>query len=200
MMNNENEFNNYINNMYKIKDLYRVIVVGPTGNGKSQFCNFVQKDTTNSINEVSASLNSCTQDPKSNFFQRNNVNYEFIDTAGNADTGNNDALNLKKLLEYLKTKGTIDYILLLLTYGERLKNNSKDYIELLGKVFTPVEFYTHLSIVFTKSPINPTKKEEKTKEKSKEEISTLRTPNDCPSPTGLTTNVGWRWQNASKAE
>ena len=92
------------NDLIKDKDLYRVIVVGPTGMGKSQFCNFVQRDTTNSINKVSESLNSCTQDPFSNNFKRNKNNYEFIDTAGSGDSGNNDIENLKRLVEYLKKK------------------------------------------------------------------------------------------------
>ena len=74
----------------------------PTGMGKSQFCNFVQKDITNSINKVSDSLNSCTQDPFSNNFKRNNVNYEFIDTAGSADSGGGDVENLKKISRLFK--------------------------------------------------------------------------------------------------
>ena len=172
-MDNDKELENFLNDMYKEKDLYKVIVVGPTGNGKSQFCNFIQRDTTNSINEVSSSLNSCTQDPKSNFFKRNNVNYEFIDTAGNADSGNNDIQNLKKLIDYLKKKESIDYILLLLKYGERITNCSKDYIQTLGKIFTPAEFYTHLSVIFTKTPIKPKKKMKKKKDKLKEEVNVI---------------------------
>jgi len=154
------------------KEIYRVIVVGPTGVGKSQFCNFVQKDTTNSINKVSDSLNSCTQDPFSNNFKRNNASYEFIDTAGNADSGNNDIENLKKLVEYLKKKQSIDYILLLLKFGERVTNDTRDYIKTLGKIFTPSEFYNHLSVIFTKSPKKP-KKEEKLKNQTKEEINII---------------------------
>jgi len=60
---------------------YRVIVMDPTGAGKSQFYNFAQKDLTNEINEVSNSMNSCTQDPFSNKFERNGINLELIDTA-----------------------------------------------------------------------------------------------------------------------
>lgn len=134
------------NELFKEKDLYRVIVVGPTGMGKSQFCNFVQRDTTNSINKVSDSLNSCTQDPFSNIFRRNNNNYEFIDTAGSADTGNKDIENLKRLVEYLKKKLSIDHILLLLKFGERVTNDTRDYIKTLGKIFTPAEFYSHLKL------------------------------------------------------
>ena len=165
--------NNNTEECIQNKELYRIIVVGPTGVGKSQFCNFVQKDISNSINKVSDSLNSCTQDPFSNNFKRNNANYEFIDTTGNADSGNNDIQNLKKLVEYLKKKQSIDYILLLLKFGERVTNDTRDYIKTLGKIFTPSEFYNHLSVIFTKFPIKPTKKEEKIKNQSKEEINII---------------------------
>ena len=86
------------------KDFYRAIVVGPTGAGKSQFCNFIQRDLTNSINEVSDDLDSCTKDPSSNIFTRNNIKYEFIDTAGSSDSSKDDIKNLEKLINYIKKK------------------------------------------------------------------------------------------------
>ena len=106
--------------------VYRVIVVGPTGAGKSQFCNFVRRDTTNSINKVSDSLDSCNKHPFSNLFLRKNTNYEFVDTAGNIDSYN-DTINLKKLVSYLKEKKTIDYIILLLKFNERVTIETKLY-------------------------------------------------------------------------
>lgn len=155
------------------KQLYRVIVIGPTGAGKSQFCNFIQRDTSNSINKVSDSLDSCTQEPFSNFFSRKSTNYEFIDTPGSADSYNNDVDNLKKLVIYLKEKKSIDYILLLLKFNERVTKDTREYIETLGKIFTPGELNNHLSVIFTKFPINPSKKEEKIKKKSVEEINII---------------------------
>ena len=95
----------------KSKRFYRVIVVGPTGSGKSQFCNFFQRDISNSKNKVGDLLDSCTQEPKSNIFQRNEIKYEFIDTPGNSDSSNNDDKNLEVLVNYLKKKDEIDYIL-----------------------------------------------------------------------------------------
>ena len=152
---------------------YRIIVVRPTGSGKSQFCNFVQKDITNSINLVSDSLDSCTQDPYSNCFTRQNTNYEFIDTAGSADSSNNDIKNLEKLVEYLKLKKQIDYIILILKFNERVTKDTREYIGTLGKIFTPGEFYTHLCVCFTKFPVNPSKKENKIKTKSIDEINVI---------------------------
>lgn len=151
---------------------YRVIVIGPTGAGKSQFCNFAQKDLTNEINEVSDSMNSCTQDPFSNKFERNGLNLELIDTAGSSDSSNNDEINLQKLVNYLRDKKEIDYILLLLKFGERLTNVTKNYLENLGKIFTPNEFYHHLCVIFTKFPVEkPKKKDKETKDKFKKEIN-----------------------------
>lgn len=156
-----------------MKNSYRAIIVGPTGAGKSQFCNFVQRDTNNTINKVSDSLSSCTQDPFSNNFTRQNTNYEFIDTAGSSDSSNNDKENLEKLVNYLKIKKSIDYIILLLKFNERVTKETREYIGILGKIFTPGEFYTHLCVFFTKFPIKPSKKEKKIKDQSIMEINEI---------------------------
>ena len=151
--------------------VYKVIVIGPTGAGKSQFCNFFQRDLSNSINKVSNSMKSCTQDPFSNKFTRIDTNIELIDTAGSSDSSNNDEKNLIKLVNYLKTRKEIDFILLLLKFGERLTNQTIDYLNNLGKIFTSSEFYFHLCVIFTKYPIKPKKKDIKTRDLFVDEIN-----------------------------
>ena len=151
--------------------IYKIAVIGPTGVGKSQFCNYIQKDYTNSKNEVSDSLDSCTQDPSPNIFERQNTTFNFIDTAGNNDSTNNDDKNLEKLVNYLREIKEINNIFLLLTFGERLSHSSREYIKKLGKIFTPMEFYNHLVIVFTKS--GSPEKQKKKKEKNKEEVTKI---------------------------
>ena len=150
--------------------IYRVLIVGPTGAGKSQFCNFVQKDMTNSINEVRFSLNSCTQDPRPNLFERKGTNYEFIDSAGNGEKPEIDEENFKRLIDYLKSVKKIDYILFLLSFVERLTNDTRNYIKKLGKIFTPMEFYNHASFIFTKSPQKISTKSTEKREIIKKEI------------------------------
>ena len=150
---------------------FKIAVIGPTGVGKSQFCNYVQKDATNTKNKVSDSLDSCTQDPAPNVFERQNSKFNFIDTAGNNDSSDNDEINIQKLVNYLRTIKEIDYIFLLLSFGERLSQSSRDYIKRLGKIFTPMEFYHHLVVVFTKS--GNSGKSNKKKEKNKEEITKI---------------------------
>ena len=151
--------------------IYKIAVIGPTGVGKSQFCNYIQKDYTNSKNEVSDSLDSCTQDPSPNIFERQNTTFNFIDTAGNNDSTNNDDKNLEKLVNYLREIKEINNIFLLLAFGERLSNSSREYIKKLGKIFTPMEFYNHLIIIFTKS--GSPEKQKKKKEKNKEEVTKI---------------------------
>ena len=148
-------------------------IFGPTGGGKSQFCNFVQRDLQNKINKVSDSLDSCTQDPQSNYFKRKDIDLEFIDTAGSNDSGNNDIKNLTKVCDYLKKKNQIDHIILLLNYDNRLEKNTREYIQTLGKMFTPKEFYTHLSVVFTHLPEKENKKVKEKKELIKDEVCNI---------------------------
>ena len=156
-----------------VENMLKVLIVGPMGVGKSQICNFFQKDRTNSKNRVSDSLESCTQDPKSNVFERISTYFDFIDTAGNNDSDEIDIINLEKLVSYLKRIKKIHYIILVLRFGERFTGDTKQYIEALGKIFTVREFFCHLSIVFTKFPNEPSERDLKTRDKHNSEINKL---------------------------
>ena len=157
----------------RYKRIFRILLVGPTGSGKSQFCNFVLRDLTNSINLVSDSMDSCTIDPQSNEFKRLDTDFDFIDTAGNSDSNDNDIENLKRLVDYLKKLKKIHYLILVLKFGERFTGDTKQYIEALGKIFTVNEFFSHLCIVFTKFPNQPKEQDLKTKDKFVSEINKL---------------------------
>ena len=128
---------------------YRIAVIGPTGAGKSQFCNFCLKDKNNSSYEVSNSLNSFGP------FDRNNISIELIDSAGICDSGDKDIENLKKFVVYLREKKELDYILLLFRFEDRVTGQTKKFIETLSNIFAPFEFFSHLSIIFTRSPTDP---------------------------------------------
>ena len=156
-----------------IDNILRILIVGPMGVWKSQFCNFVQRDIANSINKVSDSLESCTQSPKSNKFKRIETNFDFIDTAGSNDSDEIDIANLETLVNYLKKLKVIHYIILVLRFGERFTGDTKQYIEALGKIFTVREFFCHLSIVFTKYPNEPKEQDLKAKDTFNKEINKL---------------------------
>ena len=149
------------------------LVIGPMGVGKSQFCNFVQNDRTNSINKVMASLKSCTQKLQSNKFTRIQTNFDFIDTPGNNEEDAIEMVNLQNLVNHLKNLKQIHFIILALKFGERFTANTKDYIEALGKIFTVREFFCHLCIVFTHFPNNPEEEHLKTKDTFNLEINQL---------------------------
>jgi len=118
-------------------------------------------------------LRSCTKGPQSNIFTRNNTNYDFLDSAGSSDSDNDDIKNLNLLIDFIKKKESIDYITLLLKFGERITNETKKYLETLGKIFTAGEFYTHLCVFFTKFPTKPKKKDSKLKDETKKEINEI---------------------------
>jgi GTPase SAR1 family protein len=154
--------------------IYRIAVIGPTGAGKSQFCNFCLKDKTNKTYEVSNSLNSCTQVPFATHpFERNNMMIELIDSSGSSDSGDKDIENLKKFVIFLREKKELDYILLLLKFDDRVTGQTKKFIETLANIFAPVEFFSHLSIVFTRSPIDPDDEELEQRKKYSLEIGEI---------------------------
>ena len=135
--------------------LIKVVLIGPTGAGKSQFCNFIHKDLTNSICTVSNSLNSCTKEPKSTIVERQNIRLELIDSPGSSDSNNNDEENLKKLALYLRGKKELNQILLVLSFHDRLSRDTRQYLNILSWIFTPRQFLTNLMIIFTHYPENP---------------------------------------------
>ena len=47
-------------------------------------------------------LSSCTKEPYSNIFTRNNIKYEFIDTVGSADSSKDDIKNFELIINYFK--------------------------------------------------------------------------------------------------
>ena len=154
-------------------DTLRILILGPMGSGKSQFCNFVQRDITNSINRVSPRLVSCTQNPKSNIFERIGKRFDFIDTAGINERDEIEIANLRKLIDYLKVLKTIHFIVLVLKFGERMTGSTDEYIEALAKIFTVREFFCHLCIVFTKFPNNPEQDDLQDKEIVNSEINRI---------------------------
>ena len=135
--------------------LIKVVLIGPTGAGKSQFCNFIHKDLTNSIHEVSDSLNSCTTEPKSTIVQRPNIRLELIDSPGSSDSNNDDEENLTILVKYLRNKKEINQIFLVLSFENRFTGDTKKFLSILGWIFTPIQFMINLMIIFTHYPDKP---------------------------------------------
>ena len=155
--------------------IYRIVPLGPTGCGKSQLCNFIYKDKSNTKFKVSEGFDSQTKDPQSEIFIRKiddeAIELELIDTAGCSDSDGNDEENFKKLVDKLKEKKAIDLFILVFKFTQdRIDKQTKDYIKLIAKTFTPTEFYNHLAIIFTQYPQNPDDDDKRRKEMKTSEI------------------------------
>ena len=153
--------------------IYRIVPLGPTGSGKSQLCNFIYKDKSNTKFEVSDSLDSKTKIPQFELFTRNGINIELIDTAGCSDSNGDDEKNFKMLIEKLREKKTIDLFLLVFNFTGRIDQTTRDYIKFISNTFTPTEFYNHLAIIFTNYREKPTKKDKDKLDIKVEEIKNL---------------------------
>ena len=138
-----------------MSNLIKTVLLGPTGAGKSQFCNFIHKDLTNSIFEVSNSLNSCTKEPQSTIVERQNIRLQLIDSAGSSDSNNKDEENLKKLALYLRKEKILNQIFLVLNFHDRFSRDTREYLNIVSWIFTPKQFLTNLMIIFTHYPDNP---------------------------------------------
>ena len=114
---------------------YICLVLGETGVGKSQFCNCIRRDLTNSINKVSDIAENVTHNFNLNNFTRNQIKFEFIDIPGFEDSYSNKNY-FKDLVNYLKSLGKLDYILLMFNYGNvRISICQKVFIETLVRLF-----------------------------------------------------------------
>lgn len=154
------------------KQIFRIVLLGTTGVGKSQLCNFIIRDKFNRTFEVSDSFDSLTQVPQSTVCKRSGMNIEVIDTAGCCDSGGNDDENFKVLIEYLRKKETISLFMIVMNFADdRLNEKTREYIRLISETFTPTEFYNHLVIVFTHYPEKPNKK---TKEKLDKKVNQIQ--------------------------
>jgi GTPase SAR1 family protein len=158
-------------------------LLGPTGAGKSQLCNFIMKDKENKTFKVSESINSCTQDPQLEYYTRNieesekkKIKLELIDTAGSSDSGDNNERNFKSLIEKLREKKNVDLFFLVLNCTSRLgglEGPHRQYIKMISETFTPNEFYGHLEIIYTHYP-NTIKEQKKCETKKVEIIDAIK--------------------------
>ena len=93
--------------------------------------------------------------PKSTILERQNVKLELIDTPGSSDSNNNDEQNLKILTQYLRSKGEIHQILLVLSIENVLSHDTRNYLKILSWIFTPIQFMSNLIVIFTHFPKDP---------------------------------------------
>ena len=159
---------------------YIIVPLSHTGHGKSQLCNFIVKDLTNTKFKVSGSFDSVTQIPQCEIYNRKIDNevyqLELIDSAGCGDSGGNDEENFKQLIIKLKEKKYVDLFILVFNFAsDRIDKPTRDYIKLIANTFTPTELYNHLAIVYTHYPQNPSDNDKiRKKNKTKKIIEVIK--------------------------
>ena len=146
--------------------MYNVVVLGITGTGKSQLCNFLFDDLNNETYKVGNELFSCTYMKDIIEAEKQgktilNGKFNLIDSPGGDDSKGKDLENLEELIKYIQEKGCLHCILLVFNYRNKISDSVKKYLEKLSLIFTPNEFYHHIIIIFTNYPKKPNKKDKK---------------------------------------
>ena len=156
-----------------------VIVLGIMGHGKSQLCNFLDGDLTNSKYKVGHHNNSQTQmhdllskDKKDLIILRNK--YNLIYSCGGGEKYEKDIDNLEEYTKYLTKIGGVNCIIFVFNYTVRAeKNDLSEYLRKLATIFTPKEFYERLIIVLTNFPNKPKIKDKQKRDIYKQEINDI---------------------------
>ncbi len=125
-----------------------IIVLGETGNGKSQFCNYVLR---NYFFTVSNNVNSETKETKGNYGINGANNIFMIDTPGLQDSRGADKEHLTQLVDYVKTQTHLQAVLIIFNFHQpRFALNIKNMVKLLCKAFPQTDFWNHVGLVFTR--------------------------------------------------
>ena len=146
--------------------MYIVPVFGITGVGKSQLCNFLFQDITNTKFKVGHGNDSETT--IKNLIEQDSLGlpilenkFCLIDTPGGDDSKGKDIENLEEIAKFLQKKGKVHCILLVFSFTVRNKQGAvTEYLKKLSTMFTPMEFYSHVIIILTNYPLKPRKIEE----------------------------------------
>lgn len=134
--------------MLRNKITANIIVLGETGNGKSQFCNYVLQ---HKFFPVSDDVNSETKITKGNYGINDANNIFMIDTPGLQDSMGADKKHLIQLVDYVKTQTHLQAVLIIFNFHQpRFAFNIKNMIKLLCNAFPQTDFWNHVGLVFTR--------------------------------------------------
>ena len=135
-------------------NITKILLLGKTGVGKSTFANFILK-YDHDVFEKSGSGRSCTQEVQSMIGNRDTVASEIliIDSPGVFDSEKTNEEIIKKIIVTLKENFAdgLNCILLLFNSADpRFDEYVEKQIQLYLKIFPVKNFWSHVSLVFTK--------------------------------------------------
>ena len=156
--------NNYSNHMINANNvdaqvfndinITKILLLGKTGVGKSTFANFILK-YDHDVFEKSGSGNSCTKDIQSMIGNQGTISSEIliIDSPGIFDSEKTNEEILKNIIIKLKQNFAdgLNCILMLFNGTDpRFDEYTEKQIQLYLKIFPIKNFWSHISLVFTK--------------------------------------------------
>ena len=147
---------NYDNNAQELNDIdiTKILLLGKTGVGKSTFANFILK-YDHDVFENSGLGNSCTKEIQSMIGNRDSIASQLliIDSPGIFDSEKTNEEILKKIILKLKenfAEGLNCILILFNGTDPRFDEYVEKQIQLYLKIFPVKNFWSHVSLVFTK--------------------------------------------------
>ena len=125
-----------------------LILLGATGDGKSQLGNFILNNPK--AFKVSDDINSETKETRGEYGINGAEDLFIIDTPGLQDTNEKDKEILAQMASYVKKHKILHAIIIVLNFEvDRLSGYIQDMIKIFIKMFPIPNFWDHVAFVFT---------------------------------------------------
>ena len=125
-----------------------LILLGATGDGKSQLGNFILNNPK--AFKVSDDINSETKETRGEYGINGAEDLFIIDTPGLQDTNEKDKEILAQMASYVKKHKILHVIIIVLNFEvDRLSGYIQDMLKIFIKMFPIPNFWDHVAFVFT---------------------------------------------------
>jgi len=166
---NKKQYNNHYNN--KVQKV-SILLLGATGDGKSQLGNFILNNPN--AFKVSDEIYSETKETQGKYGIDGAEDIFVIDTPGLQDTEGKDKTILEQMSNYIKKHKSLNAIVIVLNFEvDRLSIYIQDMLKIFVKMFPIPNFWEHVCFIFTHYYAGMIKKNEKKKPNKIEKFSKL---------------------------